>query len=137
MKRILAVLPFLLLVAACNQAEAPADTAVTASQSEAMENAEKPAMAMTHLVITHKVADAEQWLAAWSGENSRHDLFKANGAAHVHTVQSPTDPNLTGLIIAVKDMDALNAMLESEEGQAAAAADGVDMESMQVLIDAK
>jgi len=41
-----------------------------------------------HLVILHEVDDAEHWLAAWRGENSRHQLFEANGAAHVHTFQN-------------------------------------------------
>jgi hypothetical protein len=92
---------------------------------------------MTHLVITHEVKDADHWLAAWQGEDSRHKLFKANGAAHVHTLQDPDNPNMTGLIIAVADMDALTAMLESEEGQAAAAADGVKPETMKMLVQAK
>ena len=44
---------------------------------------------------------------------------------------------MTGLIIAVADMDALTAMLESEEGQAAAAADGVKPETLKMLVQAK
>jgi len=92
---------------------------------------------MTHLVITHEVKDAEQWLAAWRGEDSRHKLFKANGAAHVHTLQDPDNPNMTGLVIAVTDMDALMAMLESEDGQAAAEEDGVIPETMNMLVQAK
>jgi len=91
----------------------------------------------THLLITHEVDDVEHWLAAWRGEDSRHALFKANGAAHVHTFTSADNPNLTGLVIAVKDMAALNAMLESEEGVAAAAADGVRGDTMTVLTEAK
>lgn len=98
--------------------------------------AHEDGMEMTHLVITHKVTDAEHWLNAWRGEDSRHQLFKENGAAHVHTLQSADDPNLTGLVIAVTDMEALHTMLSSAEGQAAAAADGVDAESMQSLIEA-
>jgi len=91
----------------------------------------------THLMITHEVDDVEHWLAAWRGEDSRHALFKANGAAHVHTFTSADNPNLAGLVIAVKDMAALNAMLESEEGVAAAAADGVRGDTMTVLTEAK
>ncbi len=90
-------------------------------------------MPKTHLMITHEVDDAEHWLAAWRGEDSRHKMFKDNGAAHVHTFQSADNPNLTGLMIAVSDLDALNAMLASEEGVAAAAADGVRMDTMTVL----
>jgi uncharacterized protein (TIGR02246 family) len=92
--------------------------------------------ATAHLVILHEVDDAEHWLAAWRGEDSRHKLFKENGAAHVHTFQNADNPNVTGLVVSVSDMDALNAMLQSAEGQAAAAEDGVDMKSMIVLTEA-
>jgi len=87
----------------------------------------------THLMIVHEVDDAEKWKAAWRGGDSRHTLFTENGAKHVHTFQSADKPNLTGLVIAVDDMDALNAMLGSEEGMAAAAEDGVQAATMTVL----
>lgn len=87
----------------------------------------------THLMIVHEVDDAEKWKAAWRGDDSRHKLFAENGAKHVHTFQSADNPDLTGLIIAVNDMDALNAMLGSEEGMAAAAEDGVKAATITVL----
>lgn len=90
-----------------------------------------------HVMILHEVDDADRWLAAWRGEDSRHDLFRANGAAHVHTFQSEDNPNLTGLVIAVTDMQALHDMLSSDEGRAAAEADGVIADSMSVLMEAK
>ena len=90
-----------------------------------------------HVMIVHEVEDAERWLAAWRGEDSRHDLFRANGAARVHTFQGEENPNLTGLVIAVKDMQALHDMLSSDEGRAAAAEDGVIADSMTVLMEAK
>ncbi len=89
-----------------------------------------------HVMIMHEVEDAERWLAAWRGEDSRHDLFRANGAAHVHTFQSKDEPNLTGLVIAIKDMQALNDMLSSDEGRAAAKEDGVIADSMKILVQA-
>jgi ketosteroid isomerase-like protein len=90
----------------------------------------------THLMITHEVDDVERWLSAWRGDDSRHALFKANGAAHVHTFTTADNPNLAGLVIAVKDMDALNAMLGSEAGIAAAAEDGVRADTLTVLTQA-
>ncbi len=99
-----------------------------------MEAADGP---KTHLMISHEVDDAEKWIAAWRGEDSRHKLFEANGAAHVHAFRSEDDPNLTGLVIAVTDMDALNRMLTSEEGVAAAAADGVRADTTRILVEAK
>jgi len=90
-----------------------------------------------HLVILHEVDDPEKWLAAWRGDDSRHKLFEANGAAHVHVFQNADNPHLTGLLISVSDMDALNAMLASEDGQAAAAADGVRADTMKMLTEAE
>ena len=94
-----------------------------------------PKMEKTHVMITHGVDDADHWSAAWSGEDSRKQLFKENGAAHVHAFRSADNPNLTGLVIAVNDMDALGAMLASEEGQAAAAEDGVRMDTMIMMTE--
>lgn len=94
-------------------------------------------MPETHIMITHEVDDAEKWLAAWRGENSRHKLFKDNGAAHVHTFQSADNPSVTGLVVAVKDLAALEAMLGSEEGRAAAAEDSVRADTITVLAEAK
>ena len=86
---------------------------------------------MPHIMITHEVEDAERWLEAWRGDDSRHKLFGDNGAARVHTFQSADNPNMTGLVIGVKDMAALTTMLESEQGVTAAAYDGVKAETMK------
>ncbi|MDJ0813762.1 MAG: hypothetical protein QNJ23_08535 [Woeseiaceae bacterium] len=92
---------------------------------------------ITHVLITHEVEDGARWLAAWSGPDSRHKLFKENGAKMVHTFQDGDNPNLTGLVVAVTDMDKFMAMLESDEGQAAAGADGVKMDTMVLLVEKK
>lgn len=126
MKRFKLLLPLIFLVMAFSQHSA----------ADSHKKHEKK-MAMTHVSITHEVEDADHWLAAWRGENSRHKIFKAHGAEHVHTLQDPNNPNLTGLVIAVTDLDALTAFLQSEEGQAAAAEDGVKMDTMVMLVEAK
>jgi uncharacterized protein (TIGR02246 family) len=95
----------------------------------------KPAVDMAHIMITHSVDDADHWSAAWTGENSRKGMFKENGAAHVHAFRSADNPNLTGLVIAVSDMEAMNAMLTSEEGRAAAAEDGVRGDTMIMMTE--
>ena len=94
-------------------------------------------MDATHVMILHEVEDGARWLDAWRGEDGRRTMFKANGAHHVHTFQSADNPNLTGLVIAVHDMEALKAMLSSEEGAAAAAEDGVDLDNMTLLTEAE
>ena len=93
----------------------------------------KDGMETTHVLITHEVDDADVWLAAWSGPDSRHKLFEDNGAKHVHVFQDAENPNLTGLVVSVVDLDKFMAMLESDEGKAAAAADGVRMDTMVLL----
>ena len=84
------------------------------------------------MFFTHDVEDFDHWRAAWSGENSRHELFAAHGAAGVTVFQNTGKPNQIGLLVDVVDMGAMQAMLESEEGAAAKAEDGVIDESMQV-----
>ncbi|MBT8095499.1 MAG: DUF4440 domain-containing protein [Gammaproteobacteria bacterium] len=94
----------------------------------------EPAMGdKSHIVILHDVEDYDHWIAAWRGDNSRHELFEANGAAHVHTLQRVDNPNSAGLVVSVSDLDALFEMLESDAGQAAASEDRVVMDSMVVL----
>jgi ketosteroid isomerase-like protein len=90
-----------------------------------------------HLMIVHEVNDADHWLAAWRGDDSRRQLFEANGAAHVHTFTNADNPHQVGLVISVSDMAALFAMLESEEGLAAAEADGVRRDTLRVLTEAE
>jgi len=96
---------------------------------------EMPAMPMTHVAISHEVEDADAWLAAWEGDDGRRAMFKANGVPHVHVLQSADNPNQTGLILGVSDLAALMAMLASEEGQAAAAEDGVKWDTVIMLTE--
>lgn len=100
-------------------------------------NSDTPVATMDHphVMITHEVEDAERWLGAWRGDHSRHALFEANGAAHVHTFVGADNPNLTGLVVAVDDMEALEALLGSEDTMAAATEDGVDLDTVTVLYE--
>ena len=91
----------------------------------------------TSLIGTHMVEDGDHWLAAWSGEDSRHADFARNGAPGVRVFQSPDNPNLTGLLVDVADMDKFQAYLEGEEGTAAKAEDGVKDETLQLLFEVK
>jgi ketosteroid isomerase-like protein len=87
----------------------------------------------TTIVGTHEVADFDHWYSAWQGEESRHDLFAANGVPNVRLFRSESNPNLAALVFEVTDVDAMQAMLASPEGQAAAAEDGVDMSTLQLF----
>jgi ketosteroid isomerase-like protein len=94
-----------------------------------------PGAAATTLVVTHDVEDADHWLEAWQGEDSRRGMFAEHGAPHVRVFQSPDEPNQTGLLIDVIDMAAFEAMLSSAEGAAAKAEDGVVDSSMRVYVE--
>lgn len=87
------------------------------------------------LIATHDVEDGAHWVAAWQGANSRHSLFAENGVSSVRAFQNPDNPDQTGLVIDVLDMDAFMAMLESEEGVAAKAEDGVIDSTLSILAE--
>ena len=87
----------------------------------------------TTLAITHEVSDPERWLTAWQSPDGRRAMFAEHGAANVRVFQSPENPNLTGLLVDVTDMEAFHAMLQSPEGEAAAAEDTVDFATLRVL----
>lgn len=88
-----------------------------------------------NMLITHQVTDASHWLAAWQGPESRHGMFAEHGAPSVRVFQSVGDPNLTALLIGVTDMDAFQALLESPEGAAAKAEDGVRDPTIRVFTE--
>lgn len=86
------------------------------------------------MFFSHDVKDFDHWMAAWTGEGSRHELFAAHGASNVKIFQNPGAPNQIGILVDVVDMDAMKAMLESEEGAAAKAEDGVIDATMTAFV---
>lgn len=91
----------------------------------------------TALIATHEVEDAARWLAAWQGEDGRRQQFARHGAPRVRVFQSPDNPNLTGLLIDVEDMEAFRAFLESPEGTAAKAEDGVKDATLRIVAEVR
>ncbi len=101
-------------------------------------NSDYPADAgKTFVNFTHKVKDSDVWLAAWSGPDSRKQMFAENGAGEVKVFMSPDDPKQFGLVVEVLDMDAMMAWLNSPEGAAAKAEDGVIDSSMTFMTEVK
>jgi uncharacterized protein (TIGR02246 family) len=86
----------------------------------------------TTLVITHEVEDAGRWLAAWRGENSRHQLFAEHGVAKVRTFQDPDTPNRTAVVMDVADMAAFEAVMASPTVASAKKEDGVKDATLRV-----
>ena len=91
----------------------------------------------TNLIITHEVINADRWLAAWQGDGSRHEVFGQHGAPNVRTFQSLANPNLTGLLIDVADMDAFQAFMESPVAEQAKAEDGVKDATLRIFKEVK
>ena len=96
-----------------------------------------PGAGTTSLTITHDVKDADHWLAAWQGENSRHGDFAEHGVAGVRVFQNPEKQNQVGLLVDVADMEAFHAYLMSEAGAKAKAEDGVIDKGMRVYEEVK
>ena len=96
-----------------------------------------PFAGATAVAITHDVKDADHWLAAWQGEDSRHDDFARNGVANVRVFQNPEAPKKIGLLVDVADMAAFEAFLNSDEGAAAKAEDGVIDKGMGFYVEVK
>jgi hypothetical protein len=89
----------------------------------------------TTMVITHDVKDADHWLAAFEGPDSRRDLFGQHGAANVRVFQDLGNANQVALVIDITDMGAFQAFLASPTGDTAKAEDGVIDASLRTLAE--
>ena len=101
-------------------------------------NSDLPADAgKTFVSITHEVKDKDHWLAAWTGPDSRREIFAANGAGAIKVFQNPEDSKQVGLLVEVVDMDAMMTWLTSPESAAAKAEDGVDDKTLRFMTEVK
>ncbi len=99
-------------------------------------NSDLPADAgKTFVSITHEVQDKDVWLAAWTGPDSRRGIFAENGAGAIKVFSSPDDPKRVGLLVEILDMDAMGAWLNSPEGAAAKAEDGVIESTIRMMTE--
>ena len=101
-------------------------------------NSDLPADAgKTFVSITHEVKDKDHWLEAWTGPDSRKEIFAANGAGAIKVFQSPDDPKRVGLLVEVVDMEAMMTWLMSPESATAKAEDGVDDTTLSLMTEVK
>jgi ketosteroid isomerase-like protein len=91
----------------------------------------------TFVSITHEVKDKNVWLAAWTGPNSRKQIFAEHGAGEIKVFQSPDDPKRVGLLVEILDMDALMGWLNSPDSAAAKAEDGVIDSTVRFMTEVK
>jgi hypothetical protein len=91
---------------------------------------------MTTMIAFHEVEDGERWAKAWrKGPGSRHEMLAEAGVTVARTFRDPENPNSTGLIWEVSDMEKLQALMESDEGKQAMAEDGLKPETLRMLVE--
>ena len=86
---------------------------------------------MPTVIATHDVKDTAHWLSS----PKRAEIFATIGVTDIRTFVNPQNRNNVGLLMDVPDMDAMMAMLESDEGKAAAEHDGVLAETIAIFIE--
>jgi len=87
---------------------------------------------MPQVVVYHDVDDVQHWLAS----PKREEVFGPLGVTNIRTFIDPQGSNRVGVTMDIPDMDAVMAMVESEEGAEAMAHDGVHPDSMVILVAA-
>ena len=85
---------------------------------------------MPKLIVTHEVDDVAHWLAS----PKRAEVF-GSVVSNIRTYVDPQNPNQVGLSMDVSDMDAFQAVMESDAGAAAMQHDGVRPETLVILIE--
>lgn len=85
---------------------------------------------MTTVMIFHEVDDVDHWLSS----PKREEVFGPLGMT-VRTFVDPAKTNRVGLVVEVPDLDALQAMLESDAAAEAMKFDGVRPETIVMLVE--
>jgi hypothetical protein len=85
---------------------------------------------MPTIMIFHEVDDVAKWVAS----PKRAEAFGSVGAT-VREFVDPENSNRVGLIAEVPDMDAFQAMLQTEQAAEAMKHDGVRPETILVLVE--
>jgi quinol monooxygenase YgiN len=91
---------------------------------------------MTTMIAFHEVEDGERWAKAWrKGAGSRHEMLAQAGVAEARTFRDPENPNSTGLIWEVSDMEKLQAFMDTDQARQAMAEDGLKPETLRMLVE--
>ena len=80
----------------------------------------------------HDVKDTEHWLTS----PRRQEFFGPLGVTNIRTFVDPQQPTRVGVLMDVPDMDAVMALMETQEGADAMAHDGVVRETLVILVEA-
>lgn len=86
---------------------------------------------MPTVIGTHTVTDTDHWLAS----PKREEFFGPLGVTNIRTFVNPQNRNEVAVLMDVPDLDAVMAAMETDDGSKAAEYDGVDLESLTILIE--
>jgi hypothetical protein len=86
---------------------------------------------MTMVIAYHEIDDSEHWLAS----PKREELFGPMGIS-VRTFLDPENPNRAAVLADVPDMDAFQALMQSQEAAGAMKHDGVRADTLVMLVEA-
>ena len=91
---------------------------------------------MTTMITFHEVEDGARWAKVWrKGAGSRHEMLAEAGVTLARTFRDSENPNSTGLLWEVSDMEKLQAFMASDEAKQAMAEDGLKVESLRMLVE--
>jgi hypothetical protein len=85
---------------------------------------------MPRLIATHEVDD----VAHWTSSPKREEVF-ASVATDIRTFVDPSRANHVALSMDVADMEAFQAVMESEAGAAAMQYDGVHPDTIAIYVE--
>jgi len=90
---------------------------------------------MPTMIAFHEVKDGAHWAKAWrKGNGSRHEMMAELGIT-ARTFKDPNNPNRTGLIFEVPDMEKFQTALASAEMRKAMEEDGLKVETLRMLTE--
>jgi hypothetical protein len=87
---------------------------------------------MPTVVAHHNVKDKDHWLAS----SRREEFFGPLGVTNIRTFVDPQNPSQVALLMDVADMDAVMAAMQTKAASEAMANDGVQTESLVILVEA-
>ena len=87
---------------------------------------------MPTVIGHHDVKDTKHWLAS----PKREEVFGPLGVTNIRTFVDPENPTRVAVLMDVADLDALNAAMQTEQAAEAMAYDGVQPETLVILVEA-
>jgi hypothetical protein len=85
---------------------------------------------MPSIIGYHQVKDRDHWLSS----DLREKKFGELGVTNIRTFTDPTDSARVAVSADVPDLDVFMTWLQSEDGAATAASDGVVMDTLVFLV---